>query len=216
MKNRNLLTGILSLAIISLALQTSTIAQDEKEKMSTIFGDKNGNIEHGGWGGLYFGYTQISDKDTYLMGARGGWLINHRFTIGLAGSGFISDRDYYNIIPDKSVSLAGGYGGLFLEAIIFPFSPVHVTIPLTIGAGGVAYTSNQWREGDYSYDNYTYDSDAYFLLEPGLEIELNLIKFMRFAVGGSYRYTSDVNMINSSPQMLQGFNGHFTLKFGSF
>jgi hypothetical protein len=216
MKNREIIIATCFISIWIVAIQLPTLAQDNNRQMSTLFGGKNGNIHHGGWGGLYFGYTQVSDKDTYLMGARGGWLINHRFTIGLAGCGFISDRDYYEIVPDKTVSLAGGYGGLFLEAVIFPFSPVHITIPLTIGAGGVAYTSNNWRGGDYSYENYTYDSDAYFLLEPGLEIELNLIKFMRFAVGGSYRYTSDVNMINSSPQMLQGFNGHFTLKFGSF
>lgn len=216
MKNRKIIIVTFLLGLMMVASHQPGYAQENNQQMSTLFGGTNGSIHHGGWGGLYFGYTQISDKDTYLMGARGGWLINHRFTIGLAGSGFISDRDYYGIVPDRAVSLAGGYGGLFLEAVIFPFSPVHLTIPITIGAGGVAYTSNNWREGDYSYENYTYDSDAYFLLEPGLEIELNLIKFMRFAVGGSYRYTSDVNMINSSPEMLKGFNGHFTLKFGSF
>jgi len=151
------------------------------------------------------------------MGARGGWLIDHHFTIGLAGSGFISDKDYLDIIENKSVNVAGGYGGLFLEAIIAPNYPVHVTIPVIIGAGGVAYTySRWWDEEDDHYKNSSIDNDAFFVFEPGLEVEVNLIKFMRFAVGGSYRYTSQVSMINSSGSMLRGYNAYFVLKFGWF
>ena len=202
--------------LLSMTIVISSQGQNENEKMSTIFGGDEKHIDHGGWAGLNFGYTQINGRDTYLMGARGGWLINHRFTIGLAGSGLVSDQDYTDVIPDETLTLAGGYGGLFLEAVLWPFSPVHVTIPVTIGAGGIAYTSSYWRNTNYYDDMYTYDSDAYFLLEPGLEVELNLIKFMRLAVGGSYRYTSEINMVNSSPTMLRGFNGHFSLKFGWF
>jgi hypothetical protein len=69
---------------------------------------------------------------------------------------------------------------------------------------------------DYNYNNSTIDNDAFFVFEPGLEVEVNLVKFMRFAAGGSYRYTSKVSMINSSETMLRGFNGYFALKFGAF
>lgn len=219
MKNRTKQGKVLWIFILSFALSLNLGAQDEQQHMSTLFGGKNGHIDHGGWAGLNFGYTKIKDNDTYIMGARGGWLINHRFTIGLAGNGFLSDRDYLMQPPPKEkVNLAGGYGGLFLEATIFPFSPVHVTIPVIIGAGGVAYTTTHWRD-DYWNDehkDYTLDSDAFFVLEPGIELELNLIKFLRFAIGGSYRYTSDISLIQSNSNMLHGFNGHFSLKFGWF
>ncbi len=219
MKNRTLTFKSLWILIFSFALSVNLVAQDEKQHMSTLFGDRDGHIDHGGWAGLNFGYTQIKDNDTYIMGARGGWLINHRFTIGLAGNGFLSDR-YYLMLPppEEKVNLAGGYGGLFLEATILPFSPVHVTIPVIIGAGGVAYTTTHWRDdnwNDYNRD-YTLDSDAFFVLEPGIELELNLIRFLRFAVGGSYRFTSDISLIESNSDMLHGFNGHFSLKFGWF
>lgn len=215
MKKHTLIKKTFTAIVLSMAVVIGAQAQ-ERENMNTLFGNKNGHIDHGGWAGLNFGYTRISDMDTYLMGARGGWLINHRFTVGLAGNGFISDKEIYDVIPDKTLNLGGGYGGLFLEAIVFPYSPVHVTVPVIIGAGGVAYTSNHWRSDDHSYGDYTYDSDAYFVIEPGLEVELNLVKFMRFALGGSYRYTSNVNLINSDSDMLRGFNGHFALKFGWF
>ncbi len=202
--------AVLLAAILCLPAQAQ-----RDEEISTLFGSKDGHIDHGGWAGLSFGYTKIKDKDTYLMGARGGWLINHHLTIGLAGTGFISDKVImqYN---DRDVRLGGGYGGLLLEASIAPFFPVHVSVPVVIGAGGVAYTYDRWWDDDDHHDNSSFDSDAFFVVEPGLEIEVNLIKFMRFAVGGSYRYTSQVSMVNSSGSMLRGFNGHCTLKFGWF
>jgi hypothetical protein len=219
MKNRSSQRKALWIAIFAFILSLSLPAQDEQQQISTLFGGKDGHIDHGGWAGLNFGYTQIKGNDTYIMGARGGWLINHRFTIGIAGNGFISDHEYLMYAPKvEEVNLAGGYGGLFLEATIFPFSPVHITIPVIIGAGGVAYTTTYWRDDNWDdyHNNYTLDSDAFFVLEPGIELELNLIRFLRFAVGGSYRYTSDISMIESSSNMLRGFNGHFSLKFGWF
>jgi hypothetical protein len=216
MKNNNYLLRFTAAIILAFAVCLTASAQNDQE-ISTLFGERDGNIDHGGWGGLTFGYTKIRELDTYLMGARGGWLIDHHLTIGLAGYGFITDRTFYASEDYPDASLAGGYGGLFLEANIAPFYPVHVTIPLLIGAGGIAFADQKWYEGN-NYDNpaSSIDSDAYFVLEPGLELEVNLIKFMRLGVGGSYRYTSQVSMINSSGSMLHGWNGYFTLKFGWF
>jgi hypothetical protein len=217
MKNNNHLIKILTAMVLVAALSLPASAQVNNDEISTLFGNKDGHIDHGGWGALTFGYTQIQGKDTYLMGARGGWLIDHHFTIGLAGNGFISDKTYMEIVPKTDINLAGGYGGLFLEAIIAPNYPVHVTIPIIIGAGGVAYVESQmWNEYDYDYEHASIDNDAFFVFEPGLEVEVNIIKFMRLSIGGSYRYTSQVDMINSSSTMLRGFNGYFGLKFGQF
>lgn len=216
MKNRNYVFTAITAIFLAAAICLPVSAQENKE-ISTLFGNKDGHIDHGGWGALNFGYTQIKGKDTYLMGARGGWLIDHHFTIGLAGYGLISDKEYTDIIYDTPITLVGGYGGLFLEAIIAPNYPVHATIPIIIGAGGVAYTDQQWWDGhEYDYYGTSIDSDAYFVFEPGVEIEVNIIKFMRLAVGGSYRFTSQIDMINSSGSMLRGFNGNFSLKFGQF
>lgn len=218
MKNRNYLIKTIAGMILALALCLPATAQD-REEVSTLFGGSDGNIDHGGWGGLTFGYTQIKGEDTYLMGARGGWLIDHHFTVGLAGAGFISDHEYvnYDINEGNPYNIAGGYGGLFLEALIAPFYPVHIAIPLTIGAGGITYTDQQWWTNDDWDEPYTsIASDAFFVIEPGLEVEVNLVKFMRLGVGGSYRYTSKVNMGEGDSDMLRGFNGYFTLKFGWF
>jgi len=70
-------------------------------------------------------------------------------------------------------------------------------------------------------DNYKSEaSDAYLVIEPGIEVELNVTKFFRFCVGGYYRYTSDVDiedpMFNVPTDILRGFSGGVTFKFGRF
>lgn len=193
-------------------------AQENDQEMKTIFGDKQ--HASGGYGAIIFGYTQISGQDAFLGGIKGGWLINHGVTLGLAGFGFINDVSQSNSVDNYRTNLAGGYGGLLVEPILFPKYPVHVTFPIIIGAGGISYYEDYWNSSDGShppgyYDGYL-DSDAFFVFEPGLEIELNIVSFFRIAVGGSYRYTSDINLIGHDPDLLRNFNAYFTLKFGKF
>ena len=68
--------------------------EPQQQNIKTLFGKDGGKIEHGGWGGFTLGYTKIAGKDAFLSGGRGGWLIDHRFTLGLAGYGFFSNIDF--------------------------------------------------------------------------------------------------------------------------
>ena len=196
-------------------------AQDENrnpQEYRTLFGSDE--MSHGGYGGLSVNYTQIDGQDAVLVGARGAWVINHGVALGIAGYGFANDMKYEKTINDFTgrYTLAGGYGGLLIEPIIGAKWPVHVSIPILIGAGGIAYVHNYWKDYDdpYYHDHYPTEADAFFVLEPGIEIELNLVKFMRLAVGGYYRYTSDLDLADSKSDMLNGFSTGVTLKFGKF
>lgn len=209
-------------AVLFFAVALSTFAQEKTDKpqMKTIFGN-NDRIKHGGYGGIMINYSQIDDKDAILVGARGGWIIDHHFVIGVGGMGFASDIAYEH--NDDEYGLAGGYGGLVFEPIIAPFYPVHVSFPLLIGAGGVAYSKYN------NYDNYQNnyndceecDASAFFVVEPGVEINLNLVKFMRLSFGGYYRHTEGLNFTkpdgsNASKSLLNGFSYGIGLKFGKF
>ena len=65
--------------------------------------------------------------------------------------------------------------------------------------------------------------------EPGVDLEFNITKFFSIALGGSYRYTSDIYLQhkylndldetvykNVSKDALRGFNVDLSLKFGWF
>lgn len=224
-------TKIIILAALAVALTTfSSYSQEQPapaEEMKTLFGNADGKVDHGGYGAFSIGYTSIDSRPSLIMGGRGGWLIDHHFTVGLAGYGFFNNIDKINEPTSRDYNLTGGYGGLFLEAIIAPNYPVHVTVPVLIGAGGVtAIQSDWWNE--YYWETYNYEGAAYFVFEPGIEVELNLVKFFRLAVGGTYRFTNDINLnynyredgqfqsIKVAENALDGFNAYLTLKFGWF
>jgi hypothetical protein len=205
--------------IITLLLIALTVpllqAQEENGEFKTLFGDRH--ISHGGYGALDIRYSTIDGKDAFLMGGRGAWVIGHGFALGFGGMGFLNDYHYNpDIAGGRNVNLAGGYGGLLLEPILFPKFPVHVSIPVLIGAGGIAYTTSynpyDWDESHYFVEEAT----AYFVLEPGIELEFNIVRFFRLAIGGYYRYTSDIRLYDTPENVLHGFSGGITLKFGKF
>lgn len=224
MKNYMNTLKAMTLVLISMLFALPVISQqneDNSGEIKTIFG--KGRIEHGGYGAVTVGYTRLDNKDAILVGGRGGWIIDHSFTLGLAGYGIVSDLKYNDIFIDHygnyiKTNLAGGYGGLLLEPIIMPRFPVHIAVPVIIGAGGIAYIDNYWND-DWNHDdnnNNVYDSDAYFVFEPGVEIEMNIVKFMRIGIGASYRYTSDIELQDTDKDILRGFNYGLSLKFGKF
>ncbi len=207
-------------------------AQDDnsvqRNEYRTLFGGNR--ITSGGYGGLSINYSQLDGRDALLIGIRGAWVINHGVGIGIAGYGITNDIKTEVTSDGTQFQLAGGYGGLMIEPIIGAKSAIHLAIPVLIGAGGIAYINTPWAPGGPNYENaYTVDSDAFFVFEPGLEIELSMVKFFRIALGVHYRYTSNVSLsyytwdetnnnydlITDTPD-LKGFSYGITLKFGSF
>jgi hypothetical protein len=163
-------------------------------------------------------HTRIDDRDAFEFGIRGGLLIGHMISLGLGGRGFFNDAQY-DAVSGRNIKLTGGYGGFFFEPIILPGNPVHVSFPILIGAGGIAVvdvSDNSIWTHDYSSE----EADAFMVIEPGAEIELNVTHFFRFCVGLYYRYTTDVNIEQAiydvKPDVLRGFSGGVTFKFGKF
>jgi hypothetical protein len=203
---------------VSILVFSGISAQENQNEYRTIFnsGDDK-KVSYGGYGAFSFGYTTIDSKSALLMGLKGAWVIDHHFAIGLAGYGFFNNlsktqnsNDYY---------LGGGYGGFYFEPIVAPKSSVHVSFPIFIGGGGVTtFPQNYW---EYNFYPYGWDYDAFFVFEPGVELEFNLVKFFRLAVGASYRLTNGVILQNNyysriPTNALNAFNFYVIFKFGKF
>jgi len=220
MKKITTLLVLLALAMPALLAQEGEENEQERRRerqpgeVQTLFDRNSGS---GGYGAFSIGYSQINNRDALLMGGRGAWVIGHGFGLGLGGYGFINDPTY-NPVDQLNYSLAGGYGGLHMEPILFGWFPVHLSFPILIGAGGVANTSysTDWYD-PYEYNNgYVEEATAFFVAELGVELEFNLVRFFRLAVFGSYRYTSDIIMADIPVDALRGWNAGMTFKFGSF
>ena len=210
-----------TLAIILLFSINKVFAQytDDDGDMRTLFGSSN---SIGGYGGLSVGYADFKNFPSSMVGFRGMLVVGHNVAIGIGGNGFFSDFRY-NSVYNKDAYIAGGYGGLIVEPILMPKFPVHIALPILMGAGGVTYNINNYYDNSYNFNNdYTVDSKAFFILEPGVEIEFNVLKFFRFSVGAYYRLTNDIYLQDkdSSPitssDFMRGLSTGVTFKFGKF
>jgi hypothetical protein len=204
-------TAFLLAAAISIAIN----AQEDQQlpEIKTLFGN---GISHGAYGAFSMGYTTIDNRDVALFGGRGAWIINHSLGIGFGGEGFVSTSRYDNSISSDAI-LSGGYGGFLLEPILFPKFPVHIAIPILMGAGGAAYSKSvHYNNTHYEKQYEPIDAAPFFFIKPGIELELNMVRFVRLAAGVYYLKTSNVN-INSLPgNALSGFSGQLTVKIGIF
>lgn len=218
--NRFLLAAITWLAIVPAQLH----AQDDDDAPRTLIG-RGRKLHHGGWGAPTAHCTRILDQDALLVGARGGWLINHRFTLGVAGHGLVTNlrhQAYDDHLQESGQAFYGrssfhmGYGGLLLEPIIAYRSPVHVSLPVIIGAGGCGYSFNAPPPQDLDPVALPANSQAFFVVEPGIDLELNLIPLVRLGLGASYRFTSDLDLPGTPKDALHGFNAGINVKVGRF
>ena len=207
-------------AAILFGITTRTLAQENQNEYRSIFNEKaDQKISHGGYGAFGVGYTTIDGKDAILMNFKGAWVINHSIALGFAGTGFFNNLS--KTADTNEYYLGGGYGGFYFEPILFPKSPVHLSFPILVGAGGISTIPHNYWDIDWDTHAYQYDYDVFFVFEPGVELEFNMVKFFRIAVGASYRFTNGV-ILNYDVDMsvpanaLDGYNVYLNFKFGKF
>jgi hypothetical protein len=212
MKRILILPAIIFLLCTTLFSQENE-SSEKKDEYKTIFGHDRHN---GFYGALTIGYSEIDSKQAIIFGGRFELITGHSLGIGIGGKGFINES-YHNASLNTNIFLAGGYVGLYFEPIVMPNYPVHISFPILLGAGGVSYIN---QNKDY-YHNKVEDSKAFLVAEPGAELEMNLTRFLRLALGVSYRFTTpfDVGTTSTtgiSSNELKGFNYMLTFKFGRF
>lgn len=208
----------LAILLVLAMVATFAHAQDDynNDQIQTIFSKRKSN---GGYGAFTIGYSQIDGKDALITGGRGAFIFDHSFAIGFAGYGFVNNLDYHSFLENqpRDFTLAGGYGGIFIEPIIEGKRPVHLSFPILFGMGGAALVENYDIYNTNHFDPfYDLDHDIFFVVEPAVELEFNLARFFRTAASVSYRYTSKIDLQGTSEDVLRGLNFGLTFKFGKF
>jgi len=207
--------------IITLLFNTATTFTQEDPEFKTIFGGS----EMGGYGSFSIGYTPIDSVNAITFSARGGVILGHTLALGIGGCGFVSEYQYQSLFS-KDGNLTGGYGGVFAELILIGKSPIHLSIPMLAGVGGIAYSTWENEGTDYDRVNYLEDISTFLVFEPGIELELNMSKYFRMAGYFTYRYTTDIDLsvVNTSgghdqlvePGALNSYSAGLIFKFGKF
>ncbi len=180
----------------------------------SAYGDEetliSGDIESGAYGGPEVKFGSINGEWEVLVGGRGGWIINHQFVLGGAGYGMATkgETNPGSVFPYLNDEFEIGYGGLLLGYISRSNRLVHVTADVLIGGGGLS-PADETLQGSF-------DSDAFFIVEPGVNFELNISRKIRFGFGASYRITSGIEYFDLDDEDIGGTAINLILKFGKF
>ena len=210
------------IVVLFLLLAVFPLIAQPAGQPRTLFGDSLDLT--GGYFGMTARYTNVLSNDAVLLGFSGGVVIGHRINIGLAGcwsTSVLKNPAYEQVLRERepNIELSGlelryGYGGFLIEPILFHRSALHLTVPVIVGVGGVSYSYPP--PNSYSYQRNRTDGQAFFALEPGLELELSIVSALRLGLGGSFLYTSDLDLPATSADVLRTAMGRMTLKFGVF
>jgi len=222
-----------ALAVFAQDTQTVTSSKGTND-IHTLFGNRTGTckIPMGFYIEMNGGYTMFGSKSVFLPSMSMGMILNHHWTIGITGS-FIGDPNgvhqkniYYDSTASKmrGANLSGGYGGVLLEYILLPNSRIHVAFPLMIGCGSMYYTpsfhhNDSTFTGNFSHKEFHHgyiSKDRFFVVEPGVRLEINVVKSLRIGLGISYRYSPDFKLQNTSPDLLNQFTAKLSIRLGKF
>ena len=185
----------------------------QEEKVSTLFGGSDEDIRLGWYGAFEVKFSQLNGGfGGLLVGGRGGVVINNVFSFGGAGYGLTPTKKIDCTIPnhdnEKNSFWTGGYGGLFFEYINSSNSLVHFTANTLIAAGAVTYLNHNdfWDNSSYNRDH---PSSFIVVIEPGIGVELNVIKIFRLNLGVSYRYSPNFEFKYNGKEIVPNtaFNG---------
>ena len=89
-----------------------------------------------------------------------------------------------------------------VEYLIMPHKFINFSIPLKVGMGYATYNDYYYPE-QFNYYGYstTYRQiadDAFFIVEPGLKVMVNLFKSISLSAGANYRLALGVNTIGNN------------------
>ena len=209
---------LVSLAFI--AFMFSNVAQGQDYAIETVFGSGSPRAS-GGYGAITNKFTTIDGQFANLVEVYGGWYINHRFLLGFAFAGVTNDLPVlpeFSAKPGTALSYEYGQVGLMTEYVIGSEKAVHVAFQLFAGSGFTMQYERHTLYDDFEDDHRheVYDEDWFFVAEPGVKLEMNVFRWMRFSPGISYRAAFNSSGKGISDNALSAISYNATLKFGKF
>lgn len=172
--------------------------------------------------GYYFApeyqYGQISNEYTSFRVIAAMVLLNNRLGMGIATQTvstqtFVPASINSNPLISTIYSLQSRFTGLKFEYILMPTKLIHITFPLLIGTStAAAVPSGGGGKGRGPMPN------NYFVVQPGVQVELNLINYIKLYTGINYRLSKGNNIINLDlpGNTLQGLSFNIGTKIGVF
>jgi hypothetical protein len=209
----------LYILVSALMLSAGVFAQEDYN-IRTIFNNK-GPRSSGGYASISNKFTSINGDYANVVELYGGWYINHRLLIGIAGAATtntipvpLQDRT----VEDLDLSYEYVQCGMMTEYIMASHRAVHVGFQLFTGAGLTLQYERELENEEHwdSYYDYDHDENWFVVAEPGVKVEVNIFKWMRFTPGVSYRMAFGSEGKGLTDDDISGVSINLGLKFGKF
>lgn len=196
-----------------------TFAQKNTQKDYVEFDDRK-NVVHGVYLGFNLHYGQIDNRDTAFGNVKLAYVANRKIEVGLGGTFFFNEQnnDRPDLFNGDKIAMVGAYGGLHLEPILFGRKFISVSFPVLVGGGAVGYFGNNFSDDYEGVDENIKDEDfdAFFIVEPGINILYNFSRYTQLETGFRYRFTSDYEQPLYKKGNINGFSIGVGLKVGIF
>jgi hypothetical protein len=185
---------------VSVGPSTATPTSYDGPKL--LFGERKPSI--GVYAGIGTSYTHMLHRDGVVANGELALLIDHALAIGIGGAIFSRTPQGPDNIYGEPREYAASYGGLVLRYAVYAEDfPVYASLGVLLGGGAVAlYEERYGSRGDFDDDDAFDDDDDYdreradlkpFLVaQPELFVHANATRWLRFGIGGGYRFASAV------------------------
>lgn len=180
-------------------------------------------VKVGAYGAFGGGYTRFLGEDSGLVSFEAALLLDHRFSIGLAGYGFSRTPRGPNAGDGTRQEFAAGYAGLAIRYSWLSNLPIYPTFGVVLGAGAL----NLHRERDH-YDEWDHGwdddedvwrsgrFDPFLTVQPELALNANATRWLRLGANVGYRFTGGVGRFGLDEGDLNGVVAGGTIAFGWF
>lgn len=213
---RSIITGIFYLSLLSLSAQRYVDTHDPKDKeIKSLLGKGN---DLNGFGSVDFKITDLLDERAVIAGAHGGVLVNRRYLFGLGGYGIATKVRFDGMVgaDEKPLNLHGGYGGVVIGGMVASKEVIHLIFPVFFGAGSLEVSDENFFPGSPNDAEFTIESSAFMVVEPAVQVEVNITENFRLAAGMSYRYVTGTDLNNLRDADLSGSSAMVSFRFGRF
>tara|TARA_Y100001972_G_scaffold128095_2_gene187380 strand:- start:571 stop:1218 length:648 start_codon:yes stop_codon:yes gene_type:complete len=210
-------------ALFILLLCSNILAQQyvdshNPDEIKSLIGKSS---ETYGFGGADLKIGDIAGNRSLIIGASGGVIVNRTYFLGLAGYGLVTDNEIDGLIPtatvpmEKKLNIYGGYGGMVFGFTLWTREPVHLHFPFLVGAGAFEVVDNNFFNNNFDTD-FSIERSAFFIGEPGVQVEFNITENFRLGTGVSYRLVTGLDMVNLRDEDLTGLSTNISVRFGQF
>jgi len=195
------------------------MGQDSDEyEIGTLFG-RNSTHASGGYGAISNKFSTLNGSHANLVEIYGGWYVDHWLLIGLGAASVTNDIPVpanLSALPQEKMSYHYSQFGLMTEFTIGSSRAIHASFQLFAGPGFILqYNRYEWDDEDDDF-NHRRNTDWLAVVEPGVKLEMNLFRWMRFCPGISYRKVFESSSSGLSDDDLSAPSVNLTLKFGKF